>query len=812
VVVRGEGGIGKTRLVRESIRGAKLRGFTVLEAGSSEFERDIPLNPLLEALDRPETAEAIHELQEPWHSVILSLLPQFHREAGPLPEVPYVDPGNLPRRTYEALRRLLEMLSQRSPVLLFLDDFQWADDTSVAAVQFIRRRWKGERLVIVLAQRPAGPTPPTRSEEFTEDLVQLGEGVEIHLGELEEDAVHELIDSVVDEEIGPDIRERISLLGGRNPFFTVELAHEYVEGHLDLQPAPGEPIPVPVSIRQLLERRLAELSLLAKRILETLAVLGGRCTLAQIAELCHASPPDCADAVDRLQAARLIRWDDGGFTLRHQLVQHTVYDRLQEASRRLLHERIAEWLGSSGEVGAGELAFHFDCAGRADDALRYALEAADKAEASGAVPEAVQLLATARRNTTDPERAAEIVGRLGHLHHMHRNFNEAAPLLDVAAERFRQQDRIGDSLAAEAKKIDALSRLELLPLQDFLQKAEDLKTEAREREEWETLTQLLDIEIHTLDREGEIEGVRRVLKEAEELCDKGGPAAQCAARATLAIDAFYRNPASGIAHARRAVAIAREEKLTECFLLAISRLTLCQMIQGRFDLEDGQQLYEEVERVAETSGDLFQKFNLAGNRGIWHSDKQEFSKARLYFKRADQIIRDTPAITAKTALHLNAGECEFLARNIQGARECFHRADQLLPEAQVAKHVRELIASGIGLCALYEGQLDVARMREGEVSVEGREWVFDPFLILLFKARMHERRRELPTAIEFLREHASAIASRFVTSWLKLKEEEIRLWKKVDKTKVRATAEEGRSVAEALKLDGIRSQFDSFLV
>lgn len=99
VTVRGEGGMGKTRLVTEALRGMRFRGIQILSAGSSEFERDIPLNPILEALSRPDVGKIVRDLDDPWRRVLLSLMPELHEGPDPLPEIPDVQPAASPGRS-----------------------------------------------------------------------------------------------------------------------------------------------------------------------------------------------------------------------------------------------------------------------------------------------------------------------------------------------------------------------------------------------------------------------------------------------------------------------------------------------------------------------------------------------------------------------------------------------------------------------------------------------------------------------------------------------------------------------------------------
>ena len=138
VVVRGEGGMGKTRLVEEALAGAPLDGVRVLRGHSSEFERDIPLNPILEAFMEPEIGAYIQELEDPGRLVLLALMPEFHHGPGPLPELPYIQPGSVPRRLFEAIRQLFVSVARDAPSIVLVDDFQWVDETSVAALEYLR--------------------------------------------------------------------------------------------------------------------------------------------------------------------------------------------------------------------------------------------------------------------------------------------------------------------------------------------------------------------------------------------------------------------------------------------------------------------------------------------------------------------------------------------------------------------------------------------------------------------------------------------------------------------------------------------------
>jgi DNA-binding SARP family transcriptional activator len=138
--VVGEPGVGKTRLSWEALRSLPFDGVRVLAARCSEFERRIPLAPFTSALKPAWVGETARDLEDPWRAVLLSIFPEWHREPGPPPVVPEIETSEVPRRLCEAFRRLFIALVRTDPVVLFIDDFHWADETSLAVLDYIRHR------------------------------------------------------------------------------------------------------------------------------------------------------------------------------------------------------------------------------------------------------------------------------------------------------------------------------------------------------------------------------------------------------------------------------------------------------------------------------------------------------------------------------------------------------------------------------------------------------------------------------------------------------------------------------------------------
>jgi len=247
VQVRGAAGLGKSRLVNECLGPAALQGRLVLRARLAELERDIPLNALIEAFAAQETAKALEPLDEPWRSLLLHLMPDFTAVVGPALPIPPVQSASLQRRLLEAVRLLMDQVVRDRPVVLFLDDFQWVDDSSLAALEYLRRRWSTGCAVLVVNIRPEDVEADSNLESFLD-----GDGtIRLDLDELDDVSQKQLVREVCQGEIPSDVLARLQVLGGGNPLFLIELARQWQDGQLQLPSWAGDEIRLPVSIQQL---------------------------------------------------------------------------------------------------------------------------------------------------------------------------------------------------------------------------------------------------------------------------------------------------------------------------------------------------------------------------------------------------------------------------------------------------------------------------------------------------------------------------------------------------------------------------------
>ena len=584
IFISGEAGIGKTRLIREVVSRLPFGGQWVLAAESAELEQLIPLNPLIEALHGKDVGDLLRHLKEPWRSVLWGVMPNHYLGEGPIPEAPHIQPGSVPRRLFEAFYQLLLSLAGTRPLVLVLEDLQWADETTLSILEFLVRRWDHGGFQLVMSARAEEIRKHPILERFLENLRGHVDTLDIRLSDLEPSDGETLIQHLTSEPLEAHEVQQLRSLAGGNPFFLIELTLEFLAGRLGPVSTPEDIVPIPLSIRQVLDRRLSQLSGNAERVLGSLAVHSRPLDLSGLAWIAQLSRPDCLSGLDQLHEFRMVA-DRGRTTvISHELVRQTVYQSLSNSRRAWLHNRVARHLIRTRKPAPpDDLAVHFHHAGSRDEAKLYASEAAARAEASGAIPEALRFLRIAREHSDDPEVIADLIGQMGHLNYLHQNLEEAAPLLEIAAQRFRRQGDQARALKAEVERIDCLAKAGFLPGTECLEELDRLKTEARKAKLWGVFTRTLDVEIHHLDHSGHQEAVRKVLLEARDCSNQGGPEAQCRACAILALNLYYGSPEDGLRAARDAVRLAMNTEDSDLQLHALNRLIVVLLYQGKLN-------------------------------------------------------------------------------------------------------------------------------------------------------------------------------------------------------------------------------------
>ncbi|MCZ7572936.1 MAG: tetratricopeptide repeat protein [Ardenticatenaceae bacterium] len=386
VVVSGEGGVGKTRLIEEFFYHVSGSALLILRACCYAQEQGSSYQPIIDALRAfLSTADFnyIRRLNDLWLAEVARLLPELHNHLDCLPASPALLADHERNRLYEGLVQLIAHLSQRLPLVLFLDDFHTADEPTFDLVHYLARRLESARVLIVLAiQQEALPDRPSLAS-LLHRLDHGGRLVTIPLTRLSEMEALELTRrtlgrAVQSEELG----HHLYLETGGNPFFLVEMLKDCEER----QGVSSGKSWVPSSARDVINRRLNRLDDEDIRVLTMAAVIGRQFNLATLQQVYGGDELDLLIVLDRLLSRGWIvempGVNPGTYEFSHGLVREAVYQTLRADWRLYLHRRVGLALESNAKAVselASVLAHHFYNANDARKALDYSLHAATHA-------------------------------------------------------------------------------------------------------------------------------------------------------------------------------------------------------------------------------------------------------------------------------------------------------------------------------------------------------------------------------------------------------------------------------------------------
>jgi DNA-binding CsgD family transcriptional regulator len=376
LLFEGDAGIGKTTLWREAVSAALNRSYFVLSCRPVESEAQLAFTALGDLLEEvPDSATA--ELPVPQRRALEVALLQIDAE-GPPP---------LPRAVSLGVLGVLRALAASGPLVIALDDLQWLDRPSASTLEFAARRLRGEPIGFVLSRRGAeADVPLALDQTFPPDAVRR-----LLIGPLDGDSLGRLIRSRFDIHLGPPALRQLEAASGGNPYFAIELARSLAERDIPL--GPGEPLPVPGTLRALLGVRLADLAPETHGVTLAASALA-RPTVALVEASVRSVDPSAALAA--AVAAGLLELDRDRVRFAHPLIASVVYADADAAERRALHAHIAEVVEEP-EERARHLALATDAP---NEEVAVSLdEAARSVRARGAPGDAAELYEEARRLT-----------------------------------------------------------------------------------------------------------------------------------------------------------------------------------------------------------------------------------------------------------------------------------------------------------------------------------------------------------------------------------------------------------------------------
>ena len=393
LLVDGDPGIGKTRLVVELARAVEEDGALVLW-GRCDEDHVAPFQPVAEALGRyfqTLSADWISRMPD-WQLTELSRLVVRLREYAPSLEEEGGDPESGRFRFFEAVTATLNELSADGTILLVVDNLHWADQPTLLLLRHILRSTEDGKLGVIgmYTDTEVPPDHPVRS--MLADCRAAHPVETVHLRGLSPTAVEALARNW--PKAPSDLVPQLCRLTDGNPLFLDELLRQF--GDRGDEPGDESHTPVPTdlspteAIRELVARRVSRLPEDVIYLLQAAAVAGPECEAGIVAEAAELAPDRRLDAFDLVEESRLLRRIGDGFRDRyafnHALVRDAIYRELLRGQRVRYHHKIAVATerAHADELDnyVNELAYHF-YSGAAladgDKAARYCLAAGEHA-------------------------------------------------------------------------------------------------------------------------------------------------------------------------------------------------------------------------------------------------------------------------------------------------------------------------------------------------------------------------------------------------------------------------------------------------
>jgi len=433
VVLSGDAGIGKTRLAEEALDAARSRGWQTLVGRCSQQEGTPPLIPYIEALEAASRLMPVAMFRQAIGSSgpeLAKLLPELHHLLPEMPAPLELPPELRQRFLFTNVREFFTRCSRLAPLLILVDDVQWADEATLHLTQHLAQHVAALPILVIASYReadsttsaakgtlqnlldrargrPRGSLDPEALKAALDELVGQGRARAIALKPFVEGDVRHMLAALANEDPPARVVRTFFQQTGGNPFFIAELfRHLNEEGRLfdihkhwrrDLD---FDNIDVPASVRAVLERRVQRISAETQRVLTFAAVIGDHFELELLEAVAGIDADTLISALDEAERVRLLKGPSGRqdvtWRFAHQLICQTLTRTLSTLRRQRLHLQIAEAmerLDSSSRAYTSGIAHHLYSAGHLVKAARTGralTTAGDAAHAVYATDEAVQ--------------------------------------------------------------------------------------------------------------------------------------------------------------------------------------------------------------------------------------------------------------------------------------------------------------------------------------------------------------------------------------------------------------------------------------
>jgi DNA-binding CsgD family transcriptional regulator/tetratricopeptide (TPR) repeat protein len=431
VLVAGEAGVGKTRLLSEFARSLTVPRLRVVLANCREFAQ------------RP-------------YAPVLDLLASLDAQSDSLA------PARSRDEQFEPLIRAFARESERSTIVALIEDLHWSDPATAELIAAIAESAGTQRLLLVATYRPEAIREDSAMFASLARLQRLPVTTTVELGPLDADATRRFVEATLEPTRGLPAQTRASIvrLSDGNPLFVEELLKNELEKSDSGVAAHG----LPATIRAAILERLRPLAEDEREVIAHAAVVGRRFTTALLEAILSVPHERVLGALHRACALQLVTEEGTGvFAFRHALTREAIYDSFLRTQVAGFHHAIAQALEALPEDQRSiqDLAYHTRAAGDRDAAARYSERAGDEADAVFAHDDAARYYEAALASV-EPRSlaAARLALKLGRTHNRNLDKRLCGAYYEQAAEAFAAAHDIEGEADARFEQTAALYSLD----------------------------------------------------------------------------------------------------------------------------------------------------------------------------------------------------------------------------------------------------------------------------------------------------------------------------------------------------------------
>jgi DNA-binding SARP family transcriptional activator len=464
VLIEGEPGIGKSRLLQETLVYARSLEVLTLVTRCYQVEQAIPYQPVIDMLDQALNTVPVNRflaLPPVYLAELATLSPELRELAPDLPNAAD-DMSARQARRLRALHQCLELLAGDRGLVLAVDDVHWADHATWQFIHHLASHITTLPMLLICTYRAEEVAANPELATFVDSMIRTPQATRLPLQRLSADDTDQFLDlltgsSAANDQLGSWLHAETD----GNPFFLVSILQSLVEQRLLSEDRPVWKIDIqrfddsdgkltlPDALRESVRVRLRRLPQPMRRVLEAAAVLGRRFDFATLEAVSGESGLALLEMIESLIQRQLLRetGDGEGYDFSHDKVREVVYSDLSSARRVLLHRAAAVALeqqsGNRRELAAS-LAHHYELGQMWEKALYYLVDAADFSRDLFAVRESVQFY----------DRAITLANRLP-------NLTQSTTLLDLYMARGEVRALLGGQMqeaVADLKRVVEAAR------------------------------------------------------------------------------------------------------------------------------------------------------------------------------------------------------------------------------------------------------------------------------------------------------------------------------------------------------------------